>query len=216
MRRRYINCPCCGNEVDASWTYCPYCGCNLSIKMIFRGLDEGFGFERFDIREFFDDFDRMIKKVFKEMSDFDKDEKYVKGGGISVIIKSGSGKKPKVYIKTFGDYKDLEPKIKEDIKRKIGIEEVEEEKDEVKEVRKVKVTEEPEVKIVRNLERIEIEVSLPDVESSKDIEISELEESIEIRAYAKDKAYFKIISKPKEKSIVEKKFENGKLRIVLE
>ncbi|MEM5828445.1 MAG: zinc ribbon domain-containing protein [Candidatus Aenigmatarchaeota archaeon] len=215
MVKRNMRCPCCGREVEANWTYCPYCGCMLG----FRTFEDFFEFEREYIRDFFEDFDRLVRKTFKELlKPFDiEKEPYVRGGGISIVIKSESGKKPKVYVKTFGDYKDLEPKIKEDIKKRIGIEEIEEEKPEkVKEVREVKVTEEPEVKIKRDLHRIEIEVDLPDVESAKDIEISELEESIEIRAYAKDKAYFKIISKPKNKSIVEKKFEKGKLKIILE
>ncbi|MEM5873127.1 MAG: zinc ribbon domain-containing protein [Candidatus Aenigmatarchaeota archaeon] len=211
--RRRVGCPCCGKEIEANWAYCPYCGCFLG----FRIFDEIF--DRNYLRDIFEDFDRTFRRVLKEMlKPFDLEkEPYIRGGGISIVIKSESGKKPKVYVKTFGDYKELEPKIKENLKKKIGIEEVEEKQEEkVKEIREVKVTEEPEVKIKRELNRIEIEVDLPDVESAKDIEISELEESIEIRAYAKDKAYFKIISKPAGKSIIEKRFEKGKLKIILE
>jgi len=212
---RRLRCPCCGREVEEGWAYCPYCGCMLGFRM----FDEFF--ERDYIRDFLEDFDKLVRKSIKEFFkpfEFEK-EPYVKGGGISIVIKSESGKKPKVYVKTFGDYKEFEDKIKENIKKKIGIEEIEEEekpKEKVSEIREVKVTEEPEVKIKRDVHRMEIEVDLPDVESAKDIEVVELEESIEIRAYAKDKVYFKIISKPKNKSIVEKKFEKGKLKLILE
>lgn len=214
MRKKLVICPCCGNEIDANWNYCPFCGCSLGFKK-FEDV-----FEKDYLRDFFEDFDRTFRKLIKDFMkplDFEKEsEPYIKGGGISIVIKSESGKKPKVYLKTFGDYKELEPKIKESIKKKVGvgIEEIEEKEE--KKIREVKITEEPEVKIKRDVHKIEIEVDLPGVESPNDIEISELEESIEIKAYARDKAYFKIISKPKNKTIVEKKFEKGKLRIILE
>ncbi len=56
-----------------------------------------------------------------------------------------------------------------------------------------KTIEEPEVKVEeKNGERI-IRIKLPGVKDKKDIEITRLKESIEIKARAKDKMYFKII-----------------------
>lgn len=207
MFRKALRCPNCGYPIKEEWSYCPNCGYLL-------------GFRRFE--DFFEDIDKEIRSIIKQFfrpfeirfEDFEK-EPYIRTAGISIRIESGTGKKPKIYVKTFGDYKDLEPKIKEQLAKKYGIEEVKEE-EKVKEVREIKVTEEPEAKIRRIGQKIEIEIDLPEVSSEKDIEINELEESIEIKAYAKDKAYFKIIAKPANKHISEKKFENGKLKIILE
>jgi hypothetical protein len=209
MPLRRLRCPSCGFPIEENWNFCPNCGAPL-------------GFKRFDIFEdinkIFEDFEnqfREILKSFRPLEEMKLEEPFIRGGGISIKIESGTGKKPRIEIKTFGDYKELEPKIREQIMKKYGIEEEEEEK-EVKKVREVKITEEPEAKILRKGNKVEIEVLLPDVESESEIEVKELEESIEIKAYAKNKAYFKIISKPLNKHISEKKFEKGRLTIILE
>jgi HSP20 family molecular chaperone IbpA len=201
---RKLRCPTCGYPIQEEWNYCPNCGTPLGFKKFFE----------FDFGKIFEDFEKEFREMLKTFKPFKEEmfeEPFIKGGGISIKIESGTGKKPKIEIKTFGDYKNLEPKIKEQIMKKYGIKEEETEK-----VREVKVTEEPEAKIVRKGNQIEIEVLLPDVENENDIEVKELEESIEIKAYAKDKAYFKIISKPTNKHIADKKFEKGKLIIILE
>jgi hypothetical protein len=198
MKRK---CPNCGYPIEENWRYCPNCG----YPLIFRTFGEFF-----EIDKFFEDIDKEFREILKGFKPFKIEEPF--SGGISIRIESGTGKKPKIYIKTFGDYKNLEPKIKEQIERKYGIKEEEE----VEKIKEIKVTEEPEAKVIRKGNIIEIEINLPDVEDEKNIEVKELEESIEIKAFAKDKAYFKIIAKPLNKHIVEKKFEKGKLKIILE
>lgn len=52
---------------------------------------------------------------------------------------------------------------------------------------------EPETKVRRLSDKIIYEISLPGVKSEKDIIINKLQNSIEIKAFAKDKVYFKLI-----------------------
>jgi HSP20 family molecular chaperone IbpA len=53
---------------------------------------------------------------------------------------------------------------------------------------------EPETKIRRLTDKIVYEISLPGVKNEKDIIINKLQNSIEIKAFSKDKAYFKLIT----------------------
>jgi HSP20 family molecular chaperone IbpA len=122
---------------------------------------------------------------------------------------------PKVEIKTSGDYKKIEPELKRKFGVKPAIEEVEEE-EKPKVERKAKVTEEAETEVKTLGNKQIISVKLPDVESEDDIEIKRLEQSIEIKAFAGDKAYFTLVPLPASAAIVKKEFKNGVLRIEVE
>lgn len=64
---------------------------------------------------------------------------------------------------------------------------------------------------VKNLgNRIFFAIKLPDVDPH-DVRLTELDESFEVKAYAKGKAYFKIITVPQGFSLEDQYFENGKL-----
>ncbi len=52
---------------------------------------------------------------------------------------------------------------------------------------------EPETKIRRMTDKIVYEISLPGVKNEQDIMINKLQNSIEVKAFSKDKAYFKLI-----------------------
>lgn len=201
-------CPRCGKPVKNEWNFCPYCGYNL--RVIYRST--------FD--SIFEEIERSFQEMFKSdlfkmpdiFEDLEKFDRRVRSGGISIRIESGLGMKPKVYVKTFGDYKRLEPEIKKRLKVTSGV--IEEEKEKPKRI--PKITEEPEVSVRHVGTQTIVEVDLPDVKSEENIEVKKLEQSIEIRAYAGDKAYFKIIPIPAEKEIIRKEFKRGKLKIVLE
>ena len=72
---------------------------------------------------------------------------------------------------------------------------------------------EPQTKVRRLTDRIVYEIDLPGINSIKDIILRKLENSIEIKAYAKDKAYFKLI--PISLPIRRYKVENEKLILEL-
>ncbi len=195
MRRR--KCPNCGYPIEENWNYCPNCGFFL-------------GFRTFD--DIFEQIERTFLKELREIfrpSFFEFDvEKEIKPkfSGISIEIRSETGKKPEIKVKTFGEYKDLEPKIKEKIYKQFGIEE--------EEIPKPKVVEEPEIKTYREGNQIKVEIELPGIENEENIQIKELEESIEVKAYTKDKGYFKIIPIPKGKRLIGHSFEKGKLTLI--
>lgn len=197
-------CENCGEEIKTGWTFCPNCGDQLKEDSPI-----------FSHESIFDDIDNEFKRIDKMFgSDFfgfpKFDMKMPKGsGGVSVTITSGTGKEPKVNVKTSGSYKHLEPEIKRKLGVKPAIEEVEEEP-----VKKVsKVTEEPETKIKTIGNKQTIQIKLPDVKNLKDIEIKKLEQSLEIKAFSKDKTYFKLIPIPKNSEILNKEFKNNVLKI---
>jgi len=86
----------------------------------------------------------------------------------------------------------------------------------VKESRIVKQVEEPETKIERHLDNLNIELKLPGITSIHDITIKKMNESIEIRAYSGDKMYFKVIPVLSNANITEKKFVSGILRLKIQ
>lgn len=232
LKRR--RCPNCGKEIKENWNFCPYCGEEIERLEIARKKEKeieglrGFEFGEFpsfeDIFEEIDKEFRRLDKVFKSrFEDLEELEgmPIVRGGGVSIVIKNTGKGKPEIHVKTTGDFKELEPEIKARLGVSKGVEEVEEEREErapeeFKRPRRIpSVTEEPEARVERKRDYMRIEVDLPDVKSERDIEIRKLEQSVEIRAFAKDKAYFKLLPIPPEFSILEKKFEDHKLILVL-
>lgn len=136
---------------------------------------------------FFEDIEKEFKKLDASFPKvFMKPLK-----GITITISSG---RP-IEIKTRKiEPKKVEPKIK-------------------KPLRIPKVTEEPETKIERFGNKQIIQVKLPEVKSQDDIEIDVLEQSIEIRAFAGDKEYFKVIPIPSDAEISKKEFKNNVLKL---
>jgi HSP20 family molecular chaperone IbpA len=207
---RKKKCPRCEKEIKEDWEFCPYCG---------HSLKEKYREERFF--EEFEDFDRIVERMEREFEEMFKIPTFriprIKisspgFSGISITIHSGTGMKPKVEVKTYGEYKKLEPEIKRRLGVKVPIEEVEEEKE--VEYNLPKTTEEPEAKVSREGNKTIIEIKLPDVEKEEDINVKKLEQSIEIRARAKDRLYFKLL--PITGEIVGKSFKDGVLRIEIE
>ena len=78
-----------------------------------------------------------------------------------------------------------------------------------------KTTEEPKTCVRRLGDNIVVEVKLPDVKDEGDIEVKSLENSIEVKAMAGDKAYFKILTKPPQTGILRKSFKKGILYLEL-
>jgi len=72
---------------------------------------------------------------------------------------------------------------------------------------------EPKVSVKRLSDAMTYRIPLPDVKSEKDIELNRLTDSLEIRAFAKDKGYFKILNIPKNHKLVNKNLENGTLNL---
>ncbi len=194
-------CKSCGEKIKDGWDFCPFCGEETCDK-------ECFGEGIFDDVE--DEFKRIDKMFASDFQIPKIDMRMPKNNGISIIISSGTGSEPKIQVRTSGGYKQLEPQIK----KNLGIKSIEEVERPVKRISKVTEEPEAETKCVGNKQIIQIK--LPEIKNFKDIEIKKLEQSIEIKAFAKDKTYFKLIPIPSNCEIVDKEFKNDTLKIELE
>jgi HSP20 family molecular chaperone IbpA len=215
-----MRCANCGRETDARWKFCPSCGAELEIKE--RAL---FGdvFERME-REM-SEMNKALEKNF-EFADlipmFPKNTKPMRGSGFSIKITQGTGHKPKVSIQTFGD---VPKKAIEKEADKMGFGDriskaIRPEKTESSGAQGIcfdsaKHTEEPVTCMKKVGSKTLVEIKLPGVRNANDIEVKKLENSIEVKAIAGEKAYFKILTKPPETSIFNQTFKNGVLTIEL-
>ncbi|MFH1445353.1 MAG: zinc ribbon domain-containing protein [Nanoarchaeota archaeon] len=220
-------CPRCRAETKKEWNYCPECGYVFSNQIGFNIFSDKF-------------FDQIFTKMRNQMKDMDKvfDKEFEvrdltplfknaqkKGSGFTIKIVRENDSKPKISIKPFGNVN------KEDITREIsehlndlGIEQpiASEITNEPKKEKSFwpfgrdkfpKTTEEPKAEVVTTPVNVSVDVKLPDVKEIKDIEVKDLENSIEVKAVSGDKAYFKILTKPSQFRLKSKTFEKGVLHL---
>ncbi len=233
------SCKRCGKKIHKDFEYCPHCGLFTEDRQK-EQRDYGFLGKNDTIDNFSNEFrlplgfNTLFKKLMKEMDkqfqELDKEigkEKeltrrmpqnknpYVKQGGISINISSGAGT-PVIRVKSFGnmpEFKDIETQIKNP--RRTGIKKQELPKiDEEKAKKLAKLPREEATSKVRRLSgKVVYEIDLPEVKDIKDIIVNQLENSIEVKAFAKDKAYFKFL--PVSLPLLKYKFDEGKLILEL-
>jgi len=227
-------CSRCGEKVSDKFDFCPSCGKNLRENKNSKNnwgmlgkndfIDPMQAFKT-EIRlptGFNTIFNTLVKSLDKQFKEIDKqigkEDKFkenfkpLKSGGISINISSLGNNPPKIKVKSFGnipEFKKQETQIKQT--RKKFKHEIPEEK-----LKKLSALprEEPSTNIRRLSNKLIYEIDLPGVKSLKDISIIELENSIEIKAISKNKAYFKLI--PLNYPINDKKFSSGKLVLELD
>ena len=218
----FMRCGKCGSETKGGWRYCPVCGSPLDKRHdrdVFEDVFERMEREMKEMDKAFRPFERNFEVV--DLSPFFS--RPAKSSGFSIkITRSGDGK-PKVDVQTFGDVsrKEVESEVS-----KLGF------RDRIGRVLKpgaaeaapkpkgvsidnARTTKEPETTVKNVAGRIIAEVKLPDVRRADDIEVKQLENSVEIKALAGDKAYFKILTKPPETRVARQEFRNGILIIEL-
>lgn len=163
------------------------------------------------------------------------------GRGFQIKIERRTGQDPKVSVQTFGDVKkeDLEEQLKRQLHVRQGqpirisfgpagaqgtaprpavqqrpqARPAERRPAPVKELPVPKVTEEPKTEVKRIDSRVTVEMELPGVRSLEDIRVTEMPESVEVRAVAGDKGFFKILTKPGQFRVSGKSFRDGKLHL---
>ncbi|MBI2546881.1 MAG: hypothetical protein HYW23_00340 [Candidatus Aenigmarchaeota archaeon] len=121
---------------------------------------------------------------------------FMKDKGISITITADNNAPPRIEVVTSGDQRKHHHH-------------------EAKPVRLPKITEEPEMKVEQEQNKDVITLNLPDVKSLNDIDIKQLDQSIEIKAFAGDKAYFKLIPIPSN-ATVNNQFKDGVLKIEIQ
>lgn len=231
------SCHRCKKKINTSFEYCPHCGFYLEDKEKER---EDYGLlGKNDINNFANElklplgFNTIFKKLMSEMnkqfSELDNgfgnerkvnriDEKkpIIKNGGISINISSGAGT-PIIKVRSFGnmpEFKEMHKQIKGENKKEITKSKVFSRIDEEKIRELSKLPRQEAVSKVRRLSgKVVYEIDLPEVKSDEDIIINQLENSIEIKAFAKDKAYFKFL--PVSLPLLKYKLDEGKLILEL-
>ncbi len=214
--------------MDQSWGFCPKCGARKGNMVDSMG------------RDIFSQLFNQMKGSFAEMGSLDKElealdlspwfrrapdmEKAVKKKGFSVHITRGTGMKPRVDIKTFGDV-DKE-RIEKELHDRFGVKQRVEPPPQVREKERrrfsfpaikrgavPKSTEEPKADVRRIGDSVSVDITMPGVKSQEYVEVNELESSVEVKATAGDKAYFKILTKPAQFRLSLKSFKDGQLHL---
>ena len=206
-------CNRCGKKISDRYEFCPYCG-NSSSKD--SGWGSGGMLGKNDSSSEFDDFTKsifggmggkMINKMLgnamrmlenemqKEIKRKDSQHKtnfqlFINGKKINLEDKSIPVQKQE--IKTPLKEISLSPFSRDKSKKFSGL-----------------PKKEPSTKIRRLSNKVIYEINIPEVKSIKDISIIKLENSIEIKAFGKNKAYFKLI--PINLPIINYNFSNAKL-----
>lgn len=206
----------CGKKIDAGFSYCPFCGSELGNESagrapqrrepdnLFDALDEQMPFMlRFPFKKLVKQIESQLREIDKEMASEDKQTKMQNmpiSQGISISISSSENGAPVIKVKQFGpegkqigtnesEKKEMKEMQKDQQKLK-GLGKDHQEK--LKKFAKLP-RHEPETNVRRLSDRIVYEILLPGVKDAKNIMITRLQNSIEIKAFTKDRAYFKLI-----------------------
>lgn len=199
-----MRCRVCGHDMKEDWEYCPRCGSRSRTVM--------------------PNFNDIFSRVEKQMKDMDKDfEKNFEimdlsplfkdigrgGKGFSIKITRAGDEKPKVEVKKFGEEQPAAEKKESGLMERIRPFRPKEQPA----PRTPKTMEEPKTDVRKAGNRVIVDIHLPGVKSEKDILIRPLENSIEVKAFSGDKAYFKILTKPANSRVTRMPFSNGILRL---
>jgi len=219
-------CNKCGRKIDEKYSFCPYCGNRFDSNE--EDSDDGGMLGKNDfmpstneiklpmgLNAIFNSVMRNLSKEFDEQLNknyFQTDEKQpkkTKREGVSISISTFGNGPPKIKVTQLGEKPELE--VREEIKEKIKQNTFTKEK--IKKFAGLK-REEPKTSIRRLSNKMIYEIEMPGVKSLDDISIIKLENSIEIKALAKSKAYIKTI--PINLPITDYNLSEGKLILELE
>ena len=227
-----MQCPICGTKIEKGWTFCPRCGTRMSgdfFEEIFSRMRKELAEMNKLLEKDIEAFD--LSPWFRNMERQNNLKSQPKGSGFSIKIIQSGGEKPKVSVRTFGDVD------KEKLRKEMGefgtwqnggqgnegvIEHVpralSHKQDEHLNRQKVLIkesmrTEEPKTSVAKTASKVVVSLELPGVKSPEDIEVSELESSVEVKALAHDMAYFKILTKPRQFRLSRRSFQNGVLQM---
>ena len=210
-------CRRCGKKIEKGFSYCPHCGFSLIDK---EREQKDYGFLGKDdfIEPFFQEpklpfglnfvFKNLIKEMDKQFRELDKQigiekkeefkkltedkDAIMKKGGLSINISSSSENGiPVIRVKSFGNIPELREEEKK-IKQLAKQPKIEINKEQAKKLAKLP-RQEAESKVRRLSGKVIYEIEIPGVKNLKDVFVNELENSIEIKAFSKDKAYFKFL-----------------------
>ncbi len=225
-------CRGCGEKIKKNNRFCPNCGysANKSAENEDWGLlgKDDFQFSQDEIRLPMGlnmIFNSLMKNLNKELSQLDNEAERefknnmkregnnAKKSGISISISTFGNNPPKIKVHSLGNDFNLKQKemmVKEKMREIPSVHFSQKELKRFSELPK----KEPSANIRRLSNKVVYDIELPGVKSIKDVSIIRLENSIEIKALAKDRVYSKQI--PINLPLTNYKFSNGKLVLELE
>ena len=225
-------CRRCGKEVEKGWRFCPNCG-SVTQRPAKSLFDEIFSRFRKEFSSMDSQFNRLDKEFeVLDLSPFIRQQRNPTlkrgqgGSGFTIKITRRNNEQPRVDVKTFGnvDNNALRKEVNEEM-QSLGMKsssngplpEPAKEPPRKRFSREfpgpARFTEEPKTSVRSLGTKLVVSMEMGDVKSEGDIEINELESSVEVRARAGDKAYFKIIKKPEHFSLKSRSFEKGRLSL---
>ena len=193
-------CQKCGNKIDEKYSFCPYCGNRFDSENQedwgMLGKNDSISMNEIKLPMGFNAiFNSLMKNLSKEFDEQlsknhfpteDKQPKKVGKEGISISISTFGNGPPKIKVTPIGKPKLEQEKEIEKIKPNTFT------KEKIKKFAGLK-KEEPKTNIRRLSNRVVYELEMPEIKSIDDISIIKLENSIEIKALGKNKAYIKTI-----------------------
>lgn len=184
-------CHSCKEKVDRKFLYCPWCGVPLKDK---RTVQEDYGMignnDEVELQQAVNDLklpfgfngivNSLMKQIEKEMANMDNTAG-PKPKGFKIQISTGM---PKMQA--------MNPQPVDQTKRVSSVEAFNERVSEEEQERRVKLKQVPAKSTIRRLpEGLIYEIETPGVTAKKDITLTKLEQSLELKAYTKDKCYVK-------------------------
>lgn len=207
-------CNKCGRKIEKNFEFCPHCGKDFRVER--RMQDErDFGFLGKE-DELFPDFssmnsksipfgnlfDSLLKQVDAQMHELDKQmgkeekiKREIKTSGFNISISSSNQNQPEIRISGFGpEFEKIKGNMKvgREVEKEIKIKKPVISEERAKQIAKLP-RKEAETNVRRLSNKIIYEISLPGVEKLEDVIINKLENSIEIKAFSKNKVYFKLL-----------------------
>ncbi len=191
-------CKKCGKKINETYEFCPYCGdlLNENFKDDWGMLGKNDAISSINEIKFpvglnmiFNSLMKNLNKQFSELNGEMKirKPKTFKKDGVSISISTSGNRPPEIRVNSFGN----NPKFKQ-VKKQIKMPSIFSQEN-IKKFSSLP-REEPSTNIRRLSDKVVYEINLQGVKSINDISIIKLENSIEIKAVAKDKSYFKLIT----------------------
>lgn len=221
-----MKCPNCKNEIERRWNYCPGCGARFRRDFFSSVFDRMFSSMNKDIRQM----DRLMEKnmealdlspFFRQIRPTDLRQANPRGSGFTIRIKRSNNSPPSVSVRTFGsvDRERVQKQVREHLGR-LGLTRTKGPEKPLTRAKppepkalKPKSIHEPRTEVKTLGSRVLVKLEMPGVKTPRDIQIRELESSLEIRARAEDRAYFKILTKPGRFRLAKRGFSEGVLKL---
>lgn len=222
-------CSNCGRKTEKGYDFCPYCGSETKKKdglldeidenMMERDMMKGFGFNFNNSL-----FSKLVNKVAKDLEkqfqnanktnfrEINSKNPNIVSRGLSISI-SSNGSEPVIKVRNLGDAGNMNfgemPKKQESENKQIKhMKFTKEQKNKLEKLPKV----EPQTMVRRLSNKVVYEIDIPGAKK-EDVIIQKFKNSIEIKAFAKDKVFIKII--PVGLPILRYSLDKGKLNLEL-